>query len=150
MNAYFDIDRGNKWGELFIKTAHERGFTIHDLHILDHRQITKIATTIKHTMIADEIWLTPEVGFAPIADGKFLPINPIENFKDSSIRLIIGTTSDEYRLWSEFEDYYINLNEDNFYKRLKKYLKKMLWIKLRKFISTMNVMEINFRMRYQT
>ena len=124
MNAYFDVDRGNKWGELFIKTSHDRGFKIDDLHILDHKQITKISSEIKHTMIADGIWLTPEVGFAPIADGKFLPLNPIKNFKDSSIRLIIGTTSDEYRLWSEFEDYYINLNEDNFYKRLKKIFKK--------------------------
>tara|TARA_B100000575_G_scaffold102126_1_gene81404 strand:- start:5844 stop:7340 length:1497 start_codon:yes stop_codon:yes gene_type:complete len=124
MNAYFDIDRGNKWGELFIKTAHERGFKIDDLNILNHQQITKIASKIKHTMIADEIWLTPEVGFAPIADGKFLPLNPIQNFKDSSIRLIIGTTSDEYRLWSEFENYYINLSEDGFYKRLKKIFKE--------------------------
>ncbi len=124
MDAYFNIDRGNKWGELFIKTAHERGFKINDLHILDHRQITEISSKMKHTMIADGIWLTPEVGFAPIADGKFLPLNPIKNFKDSLIRLIIGTTSDEYRLWSEFEPYYINLNEDNFYKRLKKIFKE--------------------------
>ena len=124
MNAYFDIDRGNKWGELFIKTAHERGFKIDDLYNLDHQQITKIASKIKHTMIADGTWLSPEVGFAPIADGKFLPFNPIKNFKDSSIRLIVGTTSDEYRLWSEFENYYIDLNEDNFYKRLKKIFKE--------------------------
>ena len=124
MDAYFNIERGNKWGELFIKTAHDRGFKINDLHILNHQQITEISSKMKHTMIADGVWLTPEVGFAPIADGKFLPLNPIENFKDSSIRLIIGTTSDEYRLWSEFEPYYINLNEDNFYRRLKKIFKE--------------------------
>ena len=124
MDAYFSIERGNKWGELFIKTAHERGFKINDLHILDHQQITEISSQMKHTMIADGVWLSPEVGFAPIADGKFLPLNPIKNFKDSSIRLIVGTTSDEYRLWSEFEPYYINLNEDNFYRRLKKIFKE--------------------------
>jgi len=124
MDAYFNIERGNKWGELFIKTAHDRGFKINDLHILNHQQITEISSKMKHTMIADGVWLTPEVGFAPIADGKFLPLNPIKNFKDSSIRLIIGTTSDEYRLWSEFEPYYINLNEDNFYRRLKKIFKE--------------------------
>ena len=124
MDAYFNIERGNKWGELFIKTAHERGFKINDLHILDHQQITEISSQMKHTMIADGVWLSPEVGFAPIADGKFLPLNPIKNFKDSSIRLIAGTTSDEYRLWSEFEPYYINLNEDNFYRRLKKIFKE--------------------------
>ena len=124
MNAYFNIDRGNKWGELFIKKAYESGFKINDLHILDHQHITEIASKMKHTMLAEKIWLTPEVGFAPIADGKFLPFNPIKNFKDSSIRLIIGTTSDEYRLWSEFEAYYINLNEDNFYRRLKKIFKE--------------------------
>ena len=124
MDAYLSIERGNKWGELFIKTAHERGFKINDLHILDHQQITEISSKMKHTMIADGVWLSPEVGFAPIADGKFLPLNPIKNFKDSSIRLIVGTTSDEYRLWSEFEPYYINLNEDNFYRRLKKIFKE--------------------------
>ena len=124
MDAYFSVDRGNKWGELFIKTAHERGFKISDLPILDHQFVTEIASKMKHTMIADGIWLTPEVGFAPIADGKFLPLDPIKNFKDSSISLIIGTTSDEYRLWSEFEPYYINLNEENFYRRLKKIFKE--------------------------
>ena len=124
MDAYFNIDRGNRWGELFVKTAHERGFKVNDFHNLDHQHITEISSKMKHSMIADGIWLTPEIGFAPIADGKFLPLDPIKNFKDSSIRLIIGTTSDEYRLWSEFEPYYINLNENNFYKRLKKIFKE--------------------------
>ncbi len=124
MNAYFNIERGNKWGELFIKSAHERGFKINDLHHLDHQQITKISSQMKHTMIADRNWLSPEVGFAPIADGKFLPLDPIKNFKDSSIRLIIGTTSDEYRLWSEFDPYYLNLDIKKFYKRLEKIFKK--------------------------
>ena len=124
MNAFFNIDRGNRWGELFIKTAHERGFKINDLYNLDHEQITKTASQMKHTMITDGVWLSPEVGFAPIADGDFLPLDPIKNFKDSSIRLIIGTTSDEYRLWSEFEPYYLNLDKENFYKRLEKIFKK--------------------------
>jgi len=75
-------------------------------------------------MIADGVWLTPEVGFAPIADGKFLSLDPVKNFRDSSIRLIIGTTSDEYRLWSEFEPYYLSLDKENFYKRLGKIFKK--------------------------
>ena len=124
MNAYFDINRGNKWGELFIKTAHETGFKVSDLHTLDYQHITKISSKMKHTMIADGMWLTPEVGFAPIADGKFLSLDPIKNFRDSSIRLIIGTTSDEYRLWSEFEHYYLSLDKENFYKRLGKIFKK--------------------------
>jgi len=124
MNAYFDIDRGNKWGELFIKTAHEKGFKINDLHTLDHQQITKISSKMKHTIIADGMWLSPEVGFAPIADGKFLSLDPVKNFRDSSIRLIVGTTSDEYRLWSEFEPYYLSLDKESFYKRLEKIFKK--------------------------
>ena len=124
MNAYFDIDRGNKWGELFIKTAHEKGFKINDLRTLDHQQITKICSKMKHTMIADGMWLTPEVGFAPIADGKFLSLDPVKKFKNSSIRLIIGTTSDEYRLWSEFEPYYLSLDKEGFYRRLGKLFKK--------------------------
>ena len=124
MNAFFDTNRGNKWGELFIKTAYDRGFKINDLQTLDHQQITKIASQMKHTMIAKGVWLSPEVGFAPIADGNFLALDPIKNFKNSSIRLIIGTTSDEYRLWSEFENYYLNLDKENFYKRLAKIFKK--------------------------
>ena len=124
MNAYFDIDRANKWGELFIKTAHESGFKINDLHHIGHQQITKISSQMKHTMIADGIWLSPEIGFAPVSDGKFLPLDPIKNFIDSPIRLLIGTTSDEYRLWSEFEPYYLNLNKEDFFKRLKKIFKK--------------------------
>ena len=124
MNGFFDTDRGNKWGELFVKTAYEGGFNINDLQALDHQQITKISSQMKHTMIADGIWLSPEIGFAPISDGKFLPIDPIRNFRDSPIRLIIGTTSDEYRLWSEFEPYYLNLDKENFMKRLKKIFKK--------------------------
>jgi len=124
MNAYFDIDRGNKWGELFVKTAHETGFKVSDLRTLDYQHITKISSKMKHTMIADGVWLTPEVGFAPIADGKFLSLDPVKNFRDSSIRLIIGTTSDEYRLWSEFEPYYLSLDKENFYKRLGKIFKK--------------------------
>ena len=79
---------------------------------------------MKHTMIATGVWLSPEVGFAPIADGNFLALDPLKNFKNSSIRLIIGTTSDEYRLWSEFEPYYLNLDKENYYKRLEKIFKK--------------------------
>ena len=120
MNAYFDKDRGNQWGELFLKTANDNGVKINDLLSLDHKQITSLASKMKHTMIANGKWLSPEVGFAPIADGNFLPIDPMQNFKDSSIKLIVGTTADEYRLWSEFEPYYLNLNKERFYKRLNK------------------------------
>ena len=60
------------------------------------------------------------MGFAPIADGNFLSLDPLKNFQGSPIKLIVGTTSDEYRLWSEFEPYYLNLDKDSFYKRLNK------------------------------
>ena len=120
MNAYFDKERGNQWGELFLKTANDNGIKINDLLLLDHKQITSLASEMKHTMIANGKWLSPEVGFAPIADGSFLPLDPMKNFQDSSIKLIVGTTADEYRLWSEFEPYYQNLGKDSFYKRLNK------------------------------
>jgi hypothetical protein len=35
---------------------------------------------MKHTMIAHGKWLSPEVGFAPIADGNFLPSDPMKKF----------------------------------------------------------------------
>ena len=98
MNAYFDKERGNQWGELFLKTANDNGVKINDLLSLDHKQITSLASKMKHTMIAHGKWLSPEVGFAPIADGNFLPLNPMKNFQDSPIKLIVGTTADEYRL----------------------------------------------------
>jgi para-nitrobenzyl esterase len=120
MNAYFDKDRGNEWGELFLKTAYDNGLTIKDLLSVDHKQVTALASMMKHTMIANGKWLSPEVGFAPIADGNFLPIDPMKQFQDSPIKLIVGTTSDEYRLWSEFESYYLNLDKESFYKRLNK------------------------------
>ena len=110
MNAYFDKERGNQWGELFLKTANDNGIKINDLLLLDYKQITSLASAMKHTMIASGKWLSPEIGFAPIADGNFLPLHPIKHFQDSPIKLIVGTTSDEYRLWSEFEPYYLNLN----------------------------------------
>ena len=119
MNAYFDKDRGNEWGELFLKTANDNGLKIKDLLSVDHKQVTALASMMKHTMIANGKWLSPEVGFAPIADGNFLPIDPMKQFQDSPIKLIVGTTSDEYRLWSEFEPYYLNLDKESFYKRLK-------------------------------
>ena len=120
MNAYFDQERANQWGELFLKTANDSGLKINDLLSLDHQQITSLASKIKPTMIAHGKWLSPEVGFAPIADDNFLPLDPLKNFQDSPIKLIVGTTADEYRLWSEFEPYYKNLGEDDFYKRLNK------------------------------
>ncbi len=120
MNAFFDKDRGNQWGELFLKTANDNGFKIKDLLSVDHKQITSLASKMKHTMIAHGKWLSPEVGFAPIADGNFLSINPMKQFQDSPIKLIVGTTADEYRLWSEFEPYYLNLDKESFYKRLHK------------------------------
>ncbi len=123
MNAYFDKERGNQWGELFLKIANDNGMKINDLLALDHKHITSLASDMKHTMIASGKWLSPEIGFAPIADGNFLPLNPIKNFKDSPIKLIVGTTADEYRLWSEFETYYLNLDKDSFYKRLNKLFK---------------------------
>ena len=51
---------------------------------------------------------------------QFFTLDPIKNFQDSPIKLIVGTTADEYRLWSEFEPYYKNLSENDFYKRLNK------------------------------
>ena len=120
MNAYFKKDRANEWGELFIKTARDAGIKLGELSNASHQQIIELAKKMRHTMIADGKWLAPEVGFAPVADGRFLPEDPMVNFKDSKIHLLIGTTADEYRLWSEFEPYYLNLTEDKFLKRLRK------------------------------
>ena len=120
MNAYFNKDRANEWGELFIKTSQDNGYEINDLKSLSHKEIIKLSTKMRHTMIANGKWLAPEVGFAPVADGVFLPEDPLASFRDSNIRLVIGTTSDEYRFYSEFEEYYLNLTKEAFIRRLKK------------------------------
>ena len=132
MNAYFQIERANDWGELFIKTASDKGIGIKELQSLSHTELTKIASSIRHTMIANDKWLTPEVGFAPVADGQFLHKKPLENFKGSPIKLIIGTNADEYRLWSEFEPYYLNLSKEKFFKRLNKIFKKEMVLQIAK------------------
>ena len=55
------------------------------------------AKKMKDTNIAGGKWLSPEIGFSPVADGKFLPLDPMKNFEGSDINLLIGTTADEYR-----------------------------------------------------
>ena len=120
MNAYIDKNRANSWGDLFLQQADQNGISINALQNCSESEIISLATKMKHTMISEGKWLSPEIGFAPVADGNFLPLDPLENFKDSPIKLIIGTTSDEYKLWSEFEAYYLGLTEEQFLKRLKK------------------------------
>ena len=75
-------------------------------------------------MISGGQWLAPEIGFSPVADGKFLPLDPIKNFEGSDINLLIGTTADEYKLWSELEPYFLNLTNEQFVKRLSKIFAK--------------------------
>jgi para-nitrobenzyl esterase len=120
MDAYVEKDRANLWGELFLKTCHEEGLAINDLCMVPHQVITGISKKMRHTMIADGAWLTPEIGFAPVADGIFLPLEPLKNFKDSQIKLLVGSTADEYKLWSELEPYFLTLTKVKLDKRLKK------------------------------
>jgi len=120
MDAFVQKDRANKWGELFLKTCFDEGLDLKHLNNVDHACITNIAKKMKHTMIADGKWLAPEIGFSPVADGDFLPLDPLNNFKKSKIKLLIGTTADEYRLWSEFEPYFLNLTKEQLEKRLQK------------------------------
>ena len=120
MDAFVQKDRANKWGELFLKTCFDEELDLKHLNNVDHACITNIAKKMKHTMIADGKWLAPEIGFSPVADGDFLPLDPLNNFKKSKIKLLIGTTADEYRLWSEFEPYFLNLTKEQLEKRLQK------------------------------
>ena len=124
MDAFIDKDRANKWGDLFLKICSENDFPLKSLNKIEHRDITNIAKKMRHTMIADGQWLAPEIGFAPVADGEFLPINPLSSFQDSEIKLLVGTTADEYRLWSELEPYFLNLTKEQLDKRLKKLFKQ--------------------------
>ena len=145
MNAYIDKERGNQWGELFLKTANDNGVKVNDLLSLDHKQITSLASKMKHTMIAHGKWLSPEVGFAPIADGNFLPLDPMQNFQDSQIKLIVGTTSDEYRLWSEFESYYLNLDKNSFYKRLNKIFREEVVNEIANNYLSKNLVKVDYK-----
>ena len=124
MDAFIQKDRANQWGELFLKTCSDNGFLVEDLCNLPYESIVNIAKKMKHTNIAGGKWLSPEIGFCPVADGKFLPLDPMSNFEDSDINLLIGTTADEYRLWSELEPYFLNLSNEQFLKRLSKIFNK--------------------------
>ena len=124
MDAFIPKDRANQWGELFLKTCSDEGLLIKDLYKLPHTTITNIAKKMKHTMISGGQWLAPDIGFSPVADGKFLPFDPIKNFEGSDIDLLIGTTADEYKLWSELEPYFLNLTNEQFAKRLSKIFDK--------------------------
>ena len=85
MDAFVQKDRANKWGELFLKTCFDEELDLKHLNNVDHACITNIAKKMKHTMIADGKWLAPEIGFSPVADGDFLPLDPLNNFKKSKI-----------------------------------------------------------------
>ena len=124
MDAFIQKDRANQWGELFLKTLADNELRVEDLCKVPHDSITNIAKKMKHTMISRGKWLAPEIGFSPVADGKFLPLDPIKNFEGSDINLLIGTTSDEYKLWSELEPYFLNLTNEQFTKRLSKIFNK--------------------------
>ena len=124
MDAFIQKDRANQWGELFLKTLADNGLLLEDLFKVSHDSITNIAKKMKHTMIAGEKWLAPEIGFSPVADGKFLPLDPLKHFEGCNMDLLIGTTADEYRLWSELEPYFLNLTNEQFLKRLSKIFNK--------------------------
>jgi para-nitrobenzyl esterase len=124
MDAFIQKDRANQWGELFLKTLADNGLKVEDLCKVPHESITNIAKKMKYTMISGGKWLAPEIGFSPVADGKFLPLDPIKNFEGSDINLLIGTTADEYKLWSELEPYFLNLTNEQFTKRLSKIFDK--------------------------
>lgn len=50
-----------------------------------------------------EVPFASEVGFLPTCDGKFLPKLPFKALKDGAgkgVKLLTGTTADEYRYWS--------------------------------------------------
>ncbi|MDC1420874.1 carboxylesterase family protein [Gammaproteobacteria bacterium] len=124
MDAFIQKDRANQWGELFLKTLADNELLVEDLCKVPHDSIINIAKEMKHTMISGGQWLAPDIGFSPVADGKFLPLDPIKNFEGSDINLLIGTTADEYKLWSELEPYFLNLTNEQFTKRLSKIFNK--------------------------
>jgi para-nitrobenzyl esterase len=135
MDAFIQKDRANQWGELFLKTLTDNGLLVEDLCKVPHESITNIAKKMKHTMISRGQWLAPEIGFSPVADGKFLPLDPIKNFEGSDIHLLIGTTADEYKLWSELEPYFLNLTNEQFTKRLSKIFDKQVISKIQSLYS---------------
>ena len=89
MDAFIQKDRANQWGELFLKTCSDNEFLVEDLCNLPYESIANIAKKMKHTNIAGGKWLSPEIGFCPVADGKFLPLDPMKNFEGSDILSLI-------------------------------------------------------------
>ena len=59
-----------------------------------------------------EVPLVSEVGFLPTCDGKFLPALPFKALKDGTgkgVKLLTGTTADEYRYWTLYYKNFVKL-----------------------------------------
>ena len=68
MNACIDENRANSWGDLFLQQADQNGISVNDLQKCPASDIVSLAIKMKHTMISEGKWLSPEIGFSPVAE----------------------------------------------------------------------------------
>ena len=103
LDAVASKEKANLWAELFIEQFNEDGHKVSDLRSCKWELIIDIAKKLKHSALSDgKRWIFPEVGFLPVIDNRFIKDDYLETYSSSSIRLIAGTTLDEYKLWSTF------------------------------------------------
>ena len=60
-----------------------------------------------YTKLCDENLYTTEIDYFPTCDGKYLPAHPLKALSDDAardVKLLTGTTADEYRYWAVYFD----------------------------------------------
>ena len=96
LGYYHTFDQSAELTEMFMAMGGYK--TMRDL--LDAPAEELIAT---YSVLSKTRLIETETDYFPTADGKFLPLHPYKALKDGAardIKLLTGTTSDEYRYWA--------------------------------------------------
>ena len=121
LDAVADLEKANKWGELFLESFQHLGLNSDDLMECPWKKIVDAAKMLRHYQLSEDGSLVlPEVGFLPVIDNDFLKDDFEITFNESEINLIAGSTLDEYNLWSFFHPKIRENDETYILKRLKK------------------------------
>jgi len=95
LNMHKSAERAKEQARIFVK--HTGVNTIEELVALSQDKIRDACNSLMK-----EYGFKSEIMFAPVADGKTIPVDPYESIKNgcaSGIKLMIGTTADEVCYW---------------------------------------------------
>ena len=98
LSLYHTFDQSAELAELFMMTGGYR-----NMSDLVDSPAEKLAATYLEFITMRHVEV--EADYFPTADGKFLPLHPYRALKDGAaqgIKLLTGTTAEEYRYWSVY------------------------------------------------